>query len=73
MHPTVSGTIDDPTPPAAGPPLHEGEEAPPRGVAVMIKSQHQCMTARGVHKTNASMVTTSMTAQPIMVTNMRAA
>ncbi|MBL8971905.1 MAG: efflux RND transporter periplasmic adaptor subunit [Myxococcales bacterium] len=35
MHPTVSGTIDDPTPPAAGPPLHEGEEAPPRGVAVM--------------------------------------
>jgi GTP cyclohydrolase I len=33
----------------------------PRGVAVMIKSQHQCMTARGVHKTNASMVTTSMT------------
>ncbi len=32
MPPTVSGTIDDPTHAA---PLHEGEESPPRGVAVM--------------------------------------
>ncbi len=33
----------------------------PRGVAVLVDSQHQCMTVRGVHKSNASMVTTSMT------------
>jgi Cu(I)/Ag(I) efflux system membrane fusion protein len=32
MPPTVSGTIDDPTHAA---PLHEGEESPPRGVAIM--------------------------------------
>lgn len=32
----------------------------PRGVAVVIRSQHQCMTTRGVCKHEASMVTTRM-------------
>ena len=32
----------------------------PRGVAVMIEAQHQCMTTRGVHKTGVSMVTSRM-------------
>jgi GTP cyclohydrolase IA len=33
----------------------------PLGVAVFINSSHQCMTTRGVHKTDASMQTTYMT------------
>ncbi|MEQ8396319.1 GTP cyclohydrolase I FolE [Thalassobaculum sp.] len=32
----------------------------PIGVAVMIESEHQCMSARGVHKQGVSMVTTRM-------------
>jgi GTP cyclohydrolase I len=32
----------------------------PRGVAVMIESEHHCMTTRGVHKHGTSMVTSSM-------------
>ncbi len=32
----------------------------PRGVAVVIEAEHQCMTARGVHKHGVSMVTSSM-------------
>ena len=32
----------------------------PRGVAVVIDAQHQCMTTRGVHKTGVSMVTSRM-------------
>ena len=33
----------------------------PRGVAVLIDAQHQCMTTRGVHKPEVSMVTTRFT------------
>ena len=33
----------------------------PLGVAVLIDAQHQCMTTRGVHKPDVSMVTTSFT------------
>ena len=33
----------------------------PRGVAVYIEAQHQCMTTRGVKKADVSMVTTSFT------------
>ena len=33
----------------------------PRGVAVLIDAQHQCMTTRGVHKPGVSMVTTRFT------------
>ena len=33
----------------------------PRGVAVMIEAEHQCMTLRGVHKHGASTVTTQFT------------
>lgn len=33
----------------------------PFGVAVAIDATHQCMTCRGVHKTNVAMITTSMT------------
>ncbi|MEC8110575.1 MAG: GTP cyclohydrolase I FolE [Pseudomonadota bacterium] len=33
----------------------------PRGVAVLIDAQHQCMTTRGVHKPDVSMVTTRFT------------
>lgn len=33
----------------------------PRGVAVLIAAQHQCMTTRGVHKPDVSMVTTRFT------------
>lgn len=32
----------------------------PRGVAVVLQSQHHCMTTRGVHKPGASMVTSRM-------------
>jgi GTP cyclohydrolase I len=32
----------------------------PRGVAVVIDAQHQCMTTRGVHKPGVSMVTSRM-------------
>lgn len=32
----------------------------PRGVAVVIDAQHQCMTTRGIHKTGVSMVTSRM-------------
>ena len=32
----------------------------PRGVAVIIEAQHQCMTTRGVHKTGVAMVTSRM-------------
>lgn len=31
----------------------------PKGVAVMIESSHQCMTTRGVHKPDVSMVTSA--------------
>lgn len=32
----------------------------PKGVAVVIEAQHQCMTTRGIHKTGVSMVTSHM-------------
>jgi GTP cyclohydrolase IA len=32
----------------------------PKGVAVVIEAQHQCMTTRGVHKQGVSMVTSRM-------------
>ncbi len=32
----------------------------PKGVAVVIEAQHQCMTTRGVHKTDVAMVTSRM-------------
>ena len=32
----------------------------PKGVAVVVEAQHQCMTTRGVHKTGVSMVTSRM-------------
>ena len=32
----------------------------PRGVAVVVEAQHQCMTTRGVNKTQIKMVTTEM-------------
>jgi GTP cyclohydrolase I len=32
----------------------------PRGVAVVVEAQHQCMTTRGVNKTAVSMVTSEM-------------
>jgi GTP cyclohydrolase I len=32
----------------------------PRGVAVVVEAVHHCMTTRGVHKTNVSMVTSRM-------------
>ena len=32
----------------------------PKGVAVVIDAVHQCMTTRGVHKPNASTVTSRM-------------
>jgi GTP cyclohydrolase IA len=37
------------------------ESLKPRGVAVMIEAEHQCMTLRGVHKHGASTVTTQFT------------
>jgi GTP cyclohydrolase I len=33
----------------------------PQGVAVLIETTHQCMSTRGVHKTNASTVTSCFT------------
>ncbi len=33
----------------------------PRGVAILIDALHQCMTIRGVHKTDASTITTRFT------------
>ena len=33
----------------------------PRGVALIVDAQHQCMTTRGVHKHGVSMVTTRFT------------
>ena len=33
----------------------------PRGVGVVVSAVHQCMTTRGVHKRNVSMVTSRMT------------
>ncbi len=32
----------------------------PKGVGVVIEAAHQCMTTRGVHKTNVTMVTSQM-------------
>lgn len=32
----------------------------PKGVAVVLEAQHQCMTTRGVHKTGVSMVTSRL-------------
>ena len=32
----------------------------PKGVAVVIEASHQCMTTRGVHKSNVTMVTSQM-------------
>ena len=33
----------------------------PKGVAILIDAQHQCMTTRGVHKPDVSMITTRFT------------
>jgi len=33
----------------------------PRGVGVVVSAVHECMTTRGVHKRNVSMVTSRMT------------
>ncbi len=32
----------------------------PKGVAVVIEAEHQCMTTRGVHKPGVTMVTSRM-------------
>jgi GTP cyclohydrolase I len=32
----------------------------PRGVAVIVEAQHQCMTTRGVHRSNVRMITSEM-------------
>ena len=32
----------------------------PKGVGVVIEATHQCMTTRGIHKSNVSMVTSRM-------------
>jgi len=36
------------------------EALEPRGVAVVVQAQHECLTTRGVHKTNVRMVTSEM-------------
>ncbi len=36
------------------------ETLQPRGVAVVVDAQHECMTTRGVHKRGVSMVTSQM-------------
>ncbi len=33
----------------------------PRGAAVVVEAVHHCMTTRGIHKPNVSMITSSMT------------
>ena len=35
----------------------------PKGVAVVVEAQHQCMTTRGVKKPNVSMITTQFTGE----------
>ena len=35
----------------------------PKGVAILIDAQHQCMTTRGVKKPNVSMITTQFTGE----------
>ena len=37
------------------------ETLKPHGVAIMIDAKHQCMTTRGIHKTDVSTVTTQFT------------
>jgi len=37
-----------------------GDVLKPKGVAVVVEAVHQCMTTRGVHKSNVSMVTSQM-------------
>ena len=37
-----------------------GSVLQPKGVGVIVEATHQCMTTRGVHKTNVSMVTSTM-------------
>ncbi len=32
----------------------------PKGVAVVVEASHQCMTTRGIHKSDVSMVTSQM-------------
>ena len=32
----------------------------PKGVAVVVEAAHQCMTTRGVHKSDVTMVTSQM-------------
>jgi GTP cyclohydrolase I len=32
----------------------------PKGVAVVVEAEHQCMTTRGIHKPGVSMVTSTM-------------
>ena len=32
----------------------------PKGVGVVVEAKHQCMTTRGIHKSNVSMVTSQM-------------
>ncbi len=35
----------------------------PKGVAVLIDAEHQCMTTRGIHKINTSTITKTMTGE----------
>ena len=32
----------------------------PKGVGIVIEASHQCMTTRGIHKNDVSMVTSQM-------------